>query len=85
MPRKTGRYTLQAHHLTAGDMSISSGSPLWQYYSFHYMTANGDRVFRYDNALHYACLAFSPHHRHEGQMSESLDALSLVSAGYGTR
>ena len=35
-------------------------------YSFHYMTADGDTIFRYDNARHHHDLEHYPHHKHDG-------------------
>jgi hypothetical protein len=33
-------------------------------YRYHYMNADGDLIFRYDNVPHYTKLATFPHHKH---------------------
>ncbi len=47
-------------------VDISTANPLWQYYSFHYMTSERGCIFRYDNSRHYPELPFFPSHKHEG-------------------
>lgn len=33
-------------------------------YSYHYQTADGTRIFRYNNAPHHRLIATFPHHKH---------------------
>ena len=40
--------------------------PLLSDYSFHYMTANEDTIFRYDNSDYHPGLEHYPHHKHDG-------------------
>ena len=47
-------------------INTDSDYPDWYSYSFHYMTARGDTIFRYDNARHYPEMHTFPHHKHEG-------------------
>jgi len=47
-------------------VNVSSGTPVWLHYSFHYMNAESECIFRYDSARHYTELPFFPHHKHEG-------------------
>ena len=47
-------------------VDMSSGYPAWQHYSFQYVDANAQPIFRYDNAPHYPYLPYFPHHKHEG-------------------
>ncbi len=35
-------------------------------YSYHYQAADGQLLFRYDNAPHFPCLPGFPHHKHVG-------------------
>ncbi len=35
-------------------------------YAYHYQLADGETVFRYDNAPHYPNLPNAPHHKHIG-------------------
>ena len=45
---------------------LHNDTPLLSDYSFHYMTADEDTIFRYDNARHHHDLEHFPHHKHEG-------------------
>jgi len=59
------------YHLTARlGVSVESGNPEWEYYSFHFQKASGDLVFRYDNSRHYPDLSSFPHHKHLGPEGE---------------
>ena len=40
--------------------------PSWRAYSFHYMTAQGAAIFRYDNSHRHPDLHTAPHHKHTG-------------------
>ena len=40
--------------------------PSWRAYSFHYMTAQGAAIFRYDNSHCHPDLHTAPHHKHTG-------------------
>lgn len=44
----------------------SQDYPNWHTYSFHYMTAQGIAIFRYDNSIHHFGLPTFPHHKHTG-------------------
>ena len=44
----------------------SQDYPNWHAYSFHYMTAQGVAIFRYDNSVHHPGLPTFPHHKHTG-------------------
>lgn len=50
------------------DLTIDSALdyPSWRSYSFHYMTAQGAAIFRYDNSHHHPDLHTAPHHKHTG-------------------
>lgn len=37
-------------------------------YAYHYQQANGDTIFRYDNAPHYPEIETHPHHKHIGDL-----------------
>ena len=45
---------------------FSSDYPEWTDYSFHYMDAGHECIFRYDNTPHHPNHAFFPHHKHAG-------------------
>ena len=45
---------------------LHNDTPLLSDYSFHYMTSDGDTIFRYDNARHHRDLEHFPHHKHIG-------------------
>ena len=47
-------------------INTDSDYPDWYSYSFHYMSAREDTIFRYDNARHYPEMHTFPHHKHEG-------------------
>ena len=36
-------------------------------YTYHYMSANGTLIFRYDDSDHYSHLSNAPHHKHSGE------------------
>jgi hypothetical protein len=33
-------------------------------YAYHYQTANGELIFRYDNTAHHQSVSTFPHHKH---------------------
>lgn len=39
-------------------------------YAYHYQSASGDIIFRYDNAPHYPNIITYPHHKHVGSNVE---------------
>jgi hypothetical protein len=45
---------------------ITSNIPIKLKYRYHYEDAEGDTVFRYDNALHHKDIVTFPHHKHVG-------------------
>ena len=47
-------------------IDCSQDYPNWHIYSFHYMTAQGAAIFRYDNSIHHPGLPTFPHHKHTG-------------------
>jgi hypothetical protein len=44
-------------------------------YTYHYMSADGTLIFRYDDSDHYLHLSTAPHHKHIGE-----DYVIVVSA-----
>jgi Family of unknown function (DUF6516) len=36
-------------------------------YTYHYQSAEGKMIFRYDDANHFPMLASAPHHKHTGE------------------
>ena len=45
-------------------VSLDDGEIIKDQYSYHYQEANGDLVFRYDNAPHHPEIETFPHHKH---------------------
>ena len=45
---------------------LHNDAPLLSDYSFHYMTADRDTIFRYDNSDYHPDLDHHPHHKHDG-------------------
>ncbi len=38
-------------------------------YTYHYMSADGTLIFRYDDSDHYLHLSTAPHHKHIGEVN----------------
>ncbi len=47
-------------------VSITDDFPQWRRYGFHYTSAEGNRIFTYDNAPHHHDLPGFPNHKHVG-------------------
>jgi hypothetical protein len=46
-------------------------------YVYHYQNANGELIFRYDNAPHHPTVVTFPHHKHVGMKVEPASAPDL--------
>ena len=43
------------------------GVPVRSMYAYHYQSADGSLIFRYDDTRHYPQLPNFPHHKHDGE------------------
>ncbi len=46
-------------------------------YAYHYQSADGSLVFRYDNTTHFPNLATFPHHKHVGSETQVIPAEAI--------
>lgn len=49
------------------ELFVGQERPAKKTYTYHYQRADGQLVFRYDNAPHYPNLPTAPHHKHLGE------------------
>ena len=54
-------------HLHFRELVTTDPSVQWMSYTYHYMSADGALLFRYDNSDHYLHLSNAPHHKHVGE------------------
>ena len=54
-------------------VDISEGFPSVRDYSFHYMTADGTTIFRYDDSDYHPGGEHDPHHKHIGASERVID------------
>lgn len=59
-------YFIDNSRLHFRELFFRQDEPLKKSYVYHYQTAAGGLVFRYDNSPHYPDLPGAPHHKHVG-------------------
>jgi len=49
------------------ELFVKQDNPVKKAYTYHYQSADGTMVFRYDNAPHFPHLPTAPNHKHAGE------------------
>ena len=73
MMRATLRFLGGSYLSVQMRVSIDGNRPSLVRYSFHYMTAESETIFRYDNSDHHEGLLNFPHHKHIGASERVID------------